>query len=385
MESSVVDALGYSIRIIRHNRQTLEDFPESCTDAQWSTVEHHRDAGHWVDGFWTGLLWLAYLYSDDPDLASAARDWSARLNWLKDSRATHDLGFIFTLSHVVGGQITGDASFLADALHAASTLIERFNPRGEYLQAWGTPDGRFRERGRTNIDVMMNLALLFWASAYSGDPRYGEIASLHARTTRLALVRHDGSVAQVGDFNPNTGAFLRRDTHQGLHYDSCWSRGLGWGLYGFANAFRWTGAEVFRATARCLAEYVIRRAPDDHVPFWDYDSPDIPDTFRDSSAAAVIACGLLELADGEDNTARATQWRAEANAIVHSLWEHYSTRGTDVPALLLHGSRSVPHGKMDTALIYGDYYFFEALLRLTRPDLLARALPQPKENVVVRH
>jgi unsaturated chondroitin disaccharide hydrolase len=156
---------------------------------------------------------------------------------------------------------------------------------------------------------------------------------------------------------------------------------LGWALYGFAEAYRWTGDAVFLYTARRVSEYAIANAPADKVPFWDYDSLDIPNTYRDSSAASVIAAGLLELADGETDAALAQRWRTEAEAITLSLWENYSTRGTSIPAILVQASRSVPHNWMDHPLIYGDYYFVETLVRLLRPDLTAKLFPRQMMQV----
>lgn len=371
------DAIDYSLQIIEQNMATLTDFPESCSGERWTTIVRDRDSRHWVDGFWTGLLWLACAYTGDPTVERAARDWTERLAWLKNSVATHDLGFIFYLSHVLGARVTGDEGLYENAVQAAETLIKRFNARGEYLQAWGTPDGSAKDRGRINIDVMMNLALLYWASEHTGDLRYANIATQHARTTRLTLMRPDGSTAQVGDFNAETGVWLRRENFQGFCHDTCWSRGEAWGLYGFATCYRYTGIESFLWTARAMAEYTIQNLPDDLVPFWDYDSPDIPDTFRDSSAASTTATGLLELAACEPDAERAAVWTDWATRITESLWSNYSSRGANVPALLLQGSRSVPHGYMDHALIYGDYYFLETLLRLSNPDIFDRVFPKP--------
>ncbi len=309
-------------------------------------------------------------------MATAAFKWTAELAWLKETTLTHDLGFIFYLSNVLGYRITGDESLLPDALTAAETFTQRYNPRGEYMQAWGRIDGPPHERGRINVDLMMNMPFFLWASAQTGDLRYGRIAARHARTSRHVLMRPDGSISQVADFNPDTGVFLRQETHQGLSHDTCWSRGLGWALYGFAEIYRWTGDDVFLYTARQVANYAIANAPEDKVPFWDYNSLDIPNTYRDSSAASVIAAGLLELEAGETDVALAAQWRAEAEAITLSLWQNYSTRETAVPAILLHGSRSVPHNWMDHPLIYGDYYFVETLVRLLRPDLEAMLFPR---------
>lgn len=370
------EVIDYSLGIIRRNLETLEDFPESCPGDRWSLVERHRgDRAHWVDGFWTGLLWLAYVHTEDPTFLQGAKEWTERLRWLKTSTATHDLGFIFYLSHVLGGRITGDTSLYEHAVEAARTLIRRYNPRGEYIQAWGDIDGTRKDRGRTNIDVMMNLALLYWASEHTGDPVFAQVATQHARTTRLTLMRRDGSTAHVADFDPESGVWIRSDTYQGFAHDSCWSRGQAWALYGFATCYGATQIPAFLGAARSTAEYTLAHLPEDLVPYWDYDSPDIPNTYRDSSAAAATACGLLELARVEIDRELAARWEEWAGKIVWALWEGYSSRGTSTPALLLHGSRSVPHGKMDHALIYGDYYFFEAVTRLSRPDVAAVAFP----------
>ena len=378
MQEQFQAALEYSIEITHHNLETLSDFPERCEGECWTTIDRNRIPAHWNDGFWVGLLWLAYAHTGDKKFDAGAREWANWLAWLKEETRTHDLGFIFWLSHVLGARVTGDASLLPNALQAAQTLTRRYNAKGEYLQAWGLIDGTREERGRTNIDLMMNLSLLFWASEQTGDWHCARVAARHARTSRLVLVRPDDSTVHVGDFDPETGAFLRQATHQGLSATSCWSRGHAWALYGFADTYRWTGDEVFRAVAQRLADYAMRHAPSDRVPFWDYNAPEIPNTYRDSSAAAVMASGLLELAAIETDVTRAAQWREFAEKITLSLWQNYSSRGTNIPAILLHGTRSVPHGLADHALIYGDYYFVETLTKFLRPDLAARAFPPPR-------
>lgn len=375
-------ALDFCLEKIEHNLATLEYFPDRCPGSEWRLVNKERIPGHWVDGFWVGQLWLAYAYTKDPRLEAAARDWTERVAWLKTTTGTHDLGFIFSLSNVLGGYTTGDDSLFENALIAAETFTRRWNPRGEYLLAWGDICGNSIQRGKINIDLMMNLSLLFWASSYTGDHKYACIAARHARTSRLVLVRPDNSTAQVADFNPDTGAFLRQETHQGISHTTCWSRGQAWGVYGFAEMYRRTGDDVFLYTARRLAEYAITHAPADKVPFWDYNSLDIPDTYRDSSSAAVYAAGLLELADGEPEAGLAKHWHTEAEAILESLWENYSTRGDNIPSILKYGSVSVPHGEANHGLVYGDYYFLEALLRLLYPDLTARLFPRPVLKIV---
>lgn len=365
-------ALRQSIETTRYNLEALDEFPESFKNGVWSPIEKERAAGHWVDGFWTGLLWLAYAHSGDSDLQSGAARWTNRLAHLKTNTGTHDLGFIFYLSHVLAGRLTGDVAWYDNAIEAAYTLIQRFNPKGEYLQAWDD-DGIRKWAGRTNIDLMMNLALLYWASQVTGDEKLANIATLQARTSRVALVRGDGSTAHVADFDPDSGLLIRREQYQGYSHDSCWSRGQAWALYGFATCFRHSGIEAFLATAQALADYTQRNLPADLVPYWDYDSPHIPDTYRDSSAAAVTACGLLELAAIDSvNSAR---WARMAERILVSLCENYLITGAAGPSSLLRdAARSVPANLMEHGLIYGDYYLMEALTAFTRPDIYESAL-----------
>ncbi|MEM8535108.1 MAG: glycoside hydrolase family 88 protein, partial [Chloroflexota bacterium] len=242
---------------------------------------------------------------------------------------------------------------------------------------WGAIDGPAHDRGRTNVDLMMNLALLFWCTEHTGDPRYARIAEYHARTSRFVLVRPDDSTVHVADFDPETGAFLKHATHQGLSEASCWSRGHAWAVYGFTEAYQYTGIPAFLTVARRLSHYAIREAPPDLIPYWDYDSPDIPNTFRDTSAAAVLAAALLELATCESDENEQKRWYDYAEALLLSLWQNYSTRGSTMPAILSQGSRSVPHGMANHALIYGDYYFVQALTKLLRPDLAERTFSPP--------
>jgi unsaturated chondroitin disaccharide hydrolase len=207
---------------------------------------------------------------------------------------------------------------------------------------------------------MMNLNLLYWASTETCDPLFARQATEHAHTALARIVRSDGSTAHVADFDSDTGAFLKQDTHQGLSATSCWSRGQSWAVYGFAQCYRNTGDFAFLSAARNLAIFALHRLPPDQVPYWDYDANDV----RDSSAAAILASGLLRLAAAESDKALATCWRNEAMRIISSLWQNYTGRGTDEPSILIHGTRNKPRGSMDHGLIYGDYYFVEALTML---------------------
>lgn len=361
----VSEALAYSVEMTHRNLTAVNGFPELACDGKWHCV----DNGGWVGGHWTGLLWLAYAQTSDPALERAARAWTQRLAPRENDPTTHDLGFLFELSHVLGWTLTGDASFKPPALQAARTLARRFNGKGNFIQAWGPVDGTKRQRGRAIIDTVMNLRLLFWASQETGEHAFADIATAHEHTALRCHVRADWSTSHVTDFDPDSGEFIRQDTVQGLSATSCWARGQAWAVYGCATCYGETGNTLFLDAARRLAQYGLRRLPADRVPFWDYDSPLIPNDVRDSSAAAILAAGMLKLATLEPDAAQADGWRAQAIAILESLWTHYSSRGASEPCILLHGTRSKPEGSMDHGLIYGDYYFVQALTSLAKPGI----------------
>lgn len=355
----VDQAIDYCLDCVRNSLAQLEGFPERTQDGEWV----YADDGGWVGGHWIGLLWLSYAHSQDPALQTAARTWAARLAPRQSDTTTHDLGFLFELSHVLGYELTGDEVLKATALQAAETLSLRFNHHGGFFQAWGPMDAPPELRGRAIIDTMMNLDLLFWASRQTGDPRYAQMAKTHARTVMKYQIRPDFSTAHVIDFDPESGEFIQRDTHQGFSSTSCWSRGQSWAVYGFCDCYRETGDPVFLEIARGLAQYALTNLPSDRVPYWDYRSPEILQDVRDSSAASILSAALLSLANLEPNPEETARWRTQAKAILNSLWESYSSRGTSSPSILIHGTRSKPHDLIDHGLIYGDYYFLEALLQ----------------------
>jgi unsaturated chondroitin disaccharide hydrolase len=362
----VSQALAFSMGRISRNMSQLPDFPEYTRSDRWVFAED----GGWVGGHWVGLLWLAYAYTRDREIERQARKWAARLCHRQYDTTTHDLGFLFELSHVLGANLTGDMTLKAPALQAARTLTLRFNEKGRFFQAWGDLDAPAVRRGGAIIDTLMNLDMLFWASRETGDPHFAEQAHAHACTCLKYQIRPDFSTSHGADFDPETGGFIKLSTYQGLSESSCWSRGHSWSVYGFTDCYRATKNSAFLAAARHLAEHALGRLPEDMIPYWDYDSPLIPHEVRDSSAAAILASGLLYLASLESDAALADRWTCAGADILHSLWEHYTSREAAEPSLLIHATRSKPEGYLDHGLIYGDYYFVEGLLRLADPNLV---------------
>jgi unsaturated chondroitin disaccharide hydrolase len=353
--------LPTALRRIRQNTATFAaQFPSYGDNAFSYNLTPNQN---WLASFWSGLLWLAYTQTNDPADCAAAEvllpTFEARLD--QGIRLNHDLGFIFTLSARAQYQLTGSAAARDLALRAADVLLARFRPVGQYIQAWKAV-GHPVEGGRFIIDCMMNLPLLFWASRETGDDRYRDAAVAHARTTQQYLLRDDGGTYHSYFLDQTTAEPVGPKTHQGFADDSLWSRGQAWALHGFTMAAEWTGEAAFRASAEAAARRYMAEAPANAIVPYDFRLPgDVPH-YPDSSADAIAASGLLRLADLTGDAA----YRQQAAARLDILIEQAFDMRTEAQGLLLHGTQHAPFGYgIDTYTIFGDYFFLEAVLRLT--------------------
>jgi unsaturated chondroitin disaccharide hydrolase len=324
----------------------------------------------WTTSFWPGMLWLAYeLSGDETYLRSATahvRSFAERVE-RGIGLDTHDLGFLYTLACVVPWQRTGDQTARNAALTAADHLLTRVLEPAGIIQAWGDMRDP-RQQGRTIIDSLMNTPLLFWASLTSGEPRYADVARRHAAQLRDHILRPDDTTYHTFYWDLSTGEPLRGETEQGSSDESCWARGQAWGIYGFALNHRYTGDESFLRAARRCADYFLAHLPADSVSYWDLVFSDGSGEERDSSAAAIAASGLMELADAMPSGG--DRYRRAAGRILGSLIEQYSTaRHPQSNALILHGVYDKPKAVgVDEGTLWGDYFYLEALTRVVRPD-----------------
>jgi unsaturated chondroitin disaccharide hydrolase len=322
----------------------------------------------WTTGFWSGLLWLSYEHSGDERFRAGAEahlpSFAHRLAAGIDCD-THDLGFLYLLSSLVPWRITGNELGRRTALAAADRLMTRFLDPAGVFQAWGRLDDPL-QRGRVIIDSLMNMPLLHWASRESGDARYSAAARRHVSQLRDNLIRPDDSTFHTFYFDPDTGAALHGDTAQGYADHSCWARGQAWGVLGFALNARASGDQSYLDAAVRLADYYLGHLPTDSVPFWDLSFDHESGQYRDSSAAAIAACGLLEL----DDLGAGAAYRPAAERILAALAANYSPL-MDRPGapLLDHAVYNLPEGLgVDEGCLWGDYFYLEALIRSTTPD-----------------
>jgi len=325
-------------------------------------VYDDRETNWWTSAFWPGILWVMHDVTGKPNFKEAAWNWDAVLEpWLLERDALHhDVGFQFLSSAVIKHSITGDEDALRRGLAAANDLAGRFNPAGRFIRAW---NGEMT--GWAIIDCMMNISLLFWAHQITGDPRYKHIAMMHADTAIEHFIRPDGSAKHIVCFDPDTGEVLEVLGGQGFAPDSAWSRGTAWALHGFANTYRYTGEARYLETAKRIAHFFLASLPEDRVPYWDFRLPTQEGEPRDSSAGAIAASGLLEIAGAVPEYEKHV-YMDGACGILRSLTENYGT--WDQPehqAILVGATGHKPAGKnIDGSLIYGDYFYVEAFAKL---------------------
>ena len=324
-----------------------------------------RTALDWVSGFFPAEMWYVYELSGDAYFSEWATSWMAGLVPYAYLTTTTDLGFKINCSFGNGYRLTGNPDFKALVLQAGQSISNLYNVEVGCIGDWDTPSAGSFE---TAIDYMMNIELLFRAAALSGDRSFYTLAFNHAERSMLDLVRSDGSTFQIADYDASTGALLKQGTSAGASDVSTWARGQAWGIYGFTMAYRETGDARFLSTAQRLADYYLTNVPPDQVPYWDFDAPDIPNAPRDSSAAAITLAALVELAGGTTNFQDSAKYWQAAHRLFDSLRStNYLAEGTVNSGLILHGTGEPPQWtdlEVDVCLIYGDYYFVEALKRL---------------------
>jgi unsaturated chondroitin disaccharide hydrolase len=321
-----------------------------------------QPADWWTSGFWPGLAFLVYRRTGDERLARLELGCEDELERIVlDDRLYglhHDTGFQFLPTAVARYKLTGDPAARRRGYLAALLLMSRFNPAGGFIEAWNGEDGR----GISIVDTLMNLPLLFWAAEEFDQPRFRNVAEAHAAFAIRHTVRADGSTNHAIRFDQRTGEQIEILGGQGYAPDSRWSRGQAWALYGFALAARHTGREEYLTIARRIADNFVEALPADAAPPWDFNVPDAATAPRDSSAGAIAASGLLELArllpaeEGSDYTHAGTD-------LLHNLYKECFS--TDGDGLLLHATGNLPKGgDIDVSLIYGDFFYVEALGKL---------------------
>lgn len=381
-EDALRQAMDRCVRQVMGNLPAFETrFPAANSQGNFYTPGPNPwPSSGWTCGFWTGELWLAYENTASPAQRQVLRTAGEKQVEIFLDRINrkilvdhHDMGFLYTPSCVAAYKLTGSEKGREAALKAADQLMTRYQPVGQFLQAWGDmgdPGNR-----RLIIDCLLNIPLLYWASETTGDSRYREVAEKHIHTTMAHIVRPDHSTWHTVFLDPETGAFLRGATCQGYRDSSAWARGQAWGIYGTAIAYKNAREPAYIRYFQQVADYFLRHLPDDLCPYWDLSFGNGDTEPRDSSSAAIAACGFLEMGRQLPQE-QGVLCTAVAKRLLHALIEGYQvTDPSRSNGQLLHGvyARKTPYNTcvnagVDECVIWGDYFFMEALTRLLKPD-----------------
>ncbi|MEK3885035.1 glycoside hydrolase family 88 protein [Paenibacillus sp. PL2-23] len=341
-----------------------DGMPHSTFDGVYDDWQDQKS--WWTNTFWAGILWLLYRETKQEHYKEYAQSIEAKMDEVLYGydKLHHDVGFMWLLSSVMNYELTGNEQSKQRAMLAANILSARANIAGGYIRAWNGD-----KEGWAIIDCMMNIPLLFWASKMSKDDRFKHIGIMHADKTMNHFVREDGSVHHIVSFDPSNGEVL--DTPRGQGYDSgsSWSRGQSWAVYGFVQAYQWTGKQEYLHSAKRIAHYVLTcLSQTGYVPPCDYRQP-AESSLLDSSAGAILACGLIEIAKSVPEAEKILYLQG-AISILKALDTQCGVWDLSDEALLTNATSAYHPGAFkravigNGALIYGDYYFVEAICKL---------------------
>ncbi len=358
-------AFENALKVIDKNLSVFDvKFPSEASQnymySQWD-----NDWG-WGQGFWTGILWLAYSVTGEDKYRKTAEmqipSFEKRI-YEKINVDNHDMGFLYIPSCVAAYKLTGNKKAEKAAIAAADNLMLRYHEKGEFIQAWGELDKQ--DSYRLIIDCLMNIPLLYWASEVSGNMKYAEAAYRHYNTTIKNIARDDGTTFHTFYFDIQTGKPLKGVTRQGAGDNSCWARGQAWGIYGSMLTYMYKKNEESIPFFKKVTNCCLNKLPKDYVAYWDMIFTDGSGEERDSSAAAITVCGLLEGARFLDDSDEDKKiYIGAADHIMESLIDSYTTKDIDSNGLLMHQVYSKPGNcGVDELNIWGDYFYTEALAR----------------------
>ena len=362
VDGALAKAEKQALLMARHLKDKEGKLPRSL-NSNGELVTSSSD--WWCSGFFPGVLW--YLYENNKgseELFDYANLYTKRIEKEQFNTSTHDLGFMLYCSYGNGFRLNPTSESEGVLINGAHALSARYNPVVKCIRSWN----KWRDYSYpVIIDNMMNLEMLMWAYKRTGDDTFKNIAISHANTTKLHHFREDYSSFHVVAYDLKSGKVLQRGTDQGYGDDSSWARGQAWALYGYTMMYRETGNEDYLNLAWHIADFILNHPhlPKDKIPYWDFDSPGIPDDYRDSSSAAIIASALLELSKySEGHRCERYYTVAEQQLRMLASDEYMAEVGTNGFFILKHGVGNIPqNSELDAPLSYGDYYFIEALLR----------------------
>lgn len=340
--------------------------PYISEQGQYARDWGEKEIAWWTNGFWGGIMWQMYQATGMEVYKQKAINVEERLDQsLVDYEGLyHDVGFMWMHTAVADYRITGNRQSYVRGQHAANLLAGRFNVLGNFIRAWNDD-----KAGWIIIDCLMNLSLLYWASEETKDPRFAAIANKHADTALEKILRPDGSCNHIAILDPENGDLLEAPGGQGFGEGSSWSRGQAWAIYGFVISYAHTKEQRYLDAAKQVAHYFISNvALTDYLPLCDFRAPEQP-AYYDSTAGACAACGLLEIAKHVSQHEKVL-YEKSALKILQAMEKEFCNWNPEEDGILGMGkvayhdegeNRQIP-------IVYGDYFFIEAMLRLMEKD-----------------
>ena len=351
-------------------QRSAEKIPYTTVDGVHDDKSGDKEIGWWTNGFWGGIMWQMYTLTGKEIYRNIAEQNEKKLDadLMDYEKLDHDNGFKWLPTAVADYRVTGNRSSKNRGLLAAGNLAGRYNCAGKFIRAWNDwPNSKVDRRGWAIIDCMMNLPLLYWASEETGDPRFSQIAANHADTAMKAFIRGDGSANHIVEFDPASGEMIKSYGGQGYGEGSSWTRGQSWGLYGFMLSYLHTHNNAYLETAERIANYFIANIPDSGLIPVDFRQPEDV-KLEDSTAAAIASCGLIELARQKDGRQQKIYLNA-ALKMLQALTKNSFNWNEEEDNLLTKCTAAYHDEKHEFSIIYGDYFFLEALMKLTDKEL----------------
>ncbi len=361
-KGNIKKELDWIIEKLKQNIKSYgEAYPSPATYNEKYQIIENRE---WTTSFWTGMLWIAYEYTNDEEFLNIAKinteSFINRLN-TKYEIEHHDIGFLYTLSTVAAYKVTGESKYREASIKAADLLIERFIPQAGFIQAWGKKLDT--EENRAIIDSLLNIPLLFWASEETKDSKYRDVAKQHYQKVISNIIREDNTTFHTYYFDYDTGKPLYGKTRQGYSDNSCWARGQAWAIYGQALASKYLCEDELNDKFEEVLEYFVNHLPADSIAYWDLIFNDENPSDRDSSSNAIALCGLLEKIKQEKELNY--NYLYLIKIMLSNLQLSYTTINSDEQGILKHGVYSWHSGRgVDESNIWGDYFYLEALYRI---------------------
>lgn len=355
------DVLNRGFSKVEKMENHLNEFPHITKQGEWLTFSN----GHWTGGFWTGLLWLLSLYKSDAKLKEKPASWAKKLKVRMNDNKTHDMGFIFGPSCILGNHISNNKELREMATAGAYNMKDLYEERSGLVLAWDEPG----YEGVAIVDTIMNLPVMIWSANENNQPELQEIANTVASNIMKYHIREDFSTYHTVRWDTETYQIVEQSTHQGYSSTSCWSRGQAWALYGFSNMFRYTNDLKYLQTSEKLATYFWDHLDEEVcLPRWDFVFKNNKNEPIDASAASIAASGMLLLSDmlaqaGENE--KSDIWGKRGEKIVQALISNCFYSDIDKYGLIEKATVDKPRGSgIGESTMYGDYYFMEAVYRL---------------------